>query len=213
MSDVLPPSVFNAAHGRDRHAKLRGNGLLGHASGAQFEETHNRSLRELREVVLLSAGRLGQAEVRHGARPPFWSLRPVCLSAVRTLRMKPEAVMLALGAAALRTHVGHVVPLCSQEEVRRVHAGTYVAAVENRQSTWYRPVREFPREPVGVPSLRATRASEDGSVAVGLGCPCPQPAPVRLLYTGPKPLLKGASVHGDHHKRRVMAKREFEVQP
>lgn len=86
------------------------------------------------------------------------------------IRIRP----LSLARSALRDHVGHVVRVRSEEEMRRVHARWVVAVMANK----YRQRRQFagvdePRQPVSEHLLVSVA---DDPIATPIASPVPGPA-------------------------------------
>lgn len=80
--------------------------------------------------------------------------------------------------------VGHVLRLCSEPEMVRVHAPRIVASVQHTQSDGNLTVSELPRE-----NVRQNLSSANGKLAVAADVPSrcrPQPAAITLLHLRPK---------------------------
>jgi hypothetical protein len=104
------------------------------------------------------------------ASPSFW---------VESLR-----VAISGRRATLYAHVAHVVGVCAQKEMRRIHAGSVVAVMENHDAIRNRSVRESPRH-----AMRTFELSTDLDGAISASSRGnPNPALIGLIDFCPEAL-------------------------
>ena len=88
-----------------------------------------------------------------------------------------RAVLITGGGAAFYGHVVEIVLVSSEEQVRRIDTGSYVAMMTNKHSFVNRTVREYKGETVCTNGL--TRMERKPPIAIGVYESCPKPASVR----------------------------------
>lgn len=74
---------------------------------------------------------------------------PIRIAAHEALRLRVRAGALSDSAAPLRLPVRRVVRVGAQEQVLRIHARRYIAAMQHTEAVGYRPAMKLPRDSVG----------------------------------------------------------------
>lgn len=91
--------------------------------------------------------------------------------------------------ALLPGHVGHVVGVCAEAQVRRVATRSVVAGVQHMKTIGDRPVRVRVRESVGV-DLVAVSSVPEPAITTVVASASPRPTGIRptgLVYAFPEP--------------------------